>query len=107
MAWICREERRGDGFGFGGADDFEEELQGLFVEVKGMIADGKAEDARSLLEANLEAVKLQLREGFGGIEEVALLDVLGLGYTALGDLKVVASILDTVLFLSPLNLIAR
>ncbi|KAI4330968.1 hypothetical protein MLD38_029204 [Melastoma candidum] len=89
-----REERRGDGFGFGGADDFEEELQGLFDEVKGMIADGKAEDARSLLQANLEAVKMQLKEGLGGIREAALLDVLGLGYMALGELKVVATILD-------------
>lgn len=75
-------------------NDFEKHLQGLFDEVKTLISTGKESDAVDLLEANYQAVKEQLYAGFSGIEEVALLDVIALGYLAVGNLKMVGSLLD-------------
>ncbi|XP_031394080.1 nephrocystin-3 isoform X1 [Punica granatum] len=73
---------------------FERDLQGLFDEVKRMIASGKENDAVDLLQANFQAVKVQMEDGAKGIEEVATLDIIALGYMALGDLKAVALILE-------------
>lgn len=78
----------------GGADEFERELQGLFDEVKDMIAGGKHEDAVSLLQANFEAVKGEIDAGSRSIEEAAVLDVVALGYMRIGDFKMVETILE-------------
>ncbi|KAL4594759.1 hypothetical protein ACB092_12G042500 [Castanea dentata] len=73
--------------------DFEKQLQELFGEVKRMIMKGNKSDAIDLLKANYEAVKEQMNAGTKGIEEAALLDVIALGYMAVGDLKFVGSLL--------------
>ncbi|XP_074291724.1 uncharacterized protein LOC141618516 [Silene latifolia] len=75
------------------ADDFEKQLQELFDEVKTLISTGKMTDAIDLLQANYHAVKEQLGSGFSGIEEAATLDIIALGYMAIGDLKMVGSLL--------------
>lgn len=79
--------------------NFEKELEELFSEVKRMIKMGKKNDAIDLLNANYEMVKEQLNTGTKGIEEASLLDILALGYMAVGDLKFVAHLLDLVFFL--------
>ncbi|BAT78852.1 uncharacterized protein HKW66_Vig0104850 [Vigna angularis] len=72
----------------------ERELEELFDEVKRMIRMGNKSDAIDLLTANYEAVKESLNAGTKGIEEAAILDVIALGYMAVGDLKFVGSLLD-------------
>ncbi|KAL9312860.1 hypothetical protein ACSQ67_018312 [Phaseolus vulgaris] len=72
----------------------ERELEELFDEVKRMIRMGNKNDAIDLLTANYEAVKESLNAGTKGIEEAAILDVIALGYMAVGDLKFVGSLLD-------------
>lgn len=81
--------------------DFEIQLQELFNEVKMMIKTGNENDAVDLLQANYEAVKEQIEAGARGIEVVALLDIIALGYMALGDLNIVDSVLDTVILVFP------
>ncbi|XP_073125999.1 uncharacterized protein [Henckelia pumila] len=78
----------------GGTNDLERQLQDFFSEVKSMIKMGKEEDAVDLLQANYEAVKAQVDSGDQGIEEAALLDVIALGYMALGDLRTVGSLMN-------------
>ncbi|EYU25245.1 hypothetical protein ABFS82_06G019600 [Erythranthe guttata] len=75
-------------------NDLEEQLEELFNEVKTMIKLGKDDDAVDLLQANYEAVKEQVDSGAQGIEEAAVLDVIALGYMALGDLKTVGFLMD-------------
>ncbi|XP_010671417.1 uncharacterized protein LOC104888218 isoform X2 [Beta vulgaris subsp. vulgaris] len=58
------------------------------------ISKGKRSDARDILEANYQAVKEQLNAGYSGIEEAAILDIISLGYVALGDPEMVESLLD-------------
>ncbi|GAY57200.1 hypothetical protein CUMW_177590 [Citrus unshiu] len=77
-----------------GMNDFERQLQELFNEVKSMIMMGNKNDAIDLLQANYEAVKEQINAGNKGIEEVAILDIIALGYVYIGDLKFVQSLLD-------------
>lgn len=77
------------------------ELEDLFGEVKRMIKMGKKNDAIDLLNANYEMVKEQLNAGTKGIEEAATLDILALGYMAVGDLKFVDYLLNLVFFLHP------
>lgn len=77
-----------------GMTDYEVQLQELFEEVKTMIVMGNKEEAIDLLEANYEAVKEQMDAGAKGMEEAALLDIIALGYTAIGNLKVAGSLLD-------------
>lgn len=72
-------------------------LEELFSEIKHMIKMGNKGDALVLLEANYEAVKEQMNAGDKTIKEAATLDVIALGYTAIGDLKMVESILTTVM----------
>ncbi|KAL3630712.1 hypothetical protein CASFOL_023696 [Castilleja foliolosa] len=74
--------------------DLERQLQELFDEVKNMIKLGKEDDAVDLLQANYEGVMEQLDSGARGIEEAAALDVIALGYMALGDLRTVESLMD-------------
>lgn len=74
----------------------ERELEELFDEVKRMIRMGNKNDAIDLLTANYEVVKERLNAGTKGIEEAAILDVIALGYMAVGDLKFVGSLLDMV-----------
>ncbi|GER34298.1 RNA-binding KH domain-containing protein [Striga asiatica] len=74
--------------------DLEAQLQELFDEVKRMIKLGKEDDAVNLLQANYEAVKEQLDSGARGIEEAAVLDVIALGYMALGDFRTVGSLMN-------------
>ncbi|CAB4302053.1 unnamed protein product [Prunus armeniaca] len=77
-----------------GMKDFERELQELFDEVKMMIMMGNQNDAIDLLQANYEAVKERMNAGVRGIEEAATVDIIALGYMAIGDLKFVNSLLD-------------
>lgn len=79
-------------------------MEELFGEVKKMIKMGKKNDAIDLLNANSEMVKERLNAGTKGIDEAAILDVLALGYVAVGDLKSVGSLLNLVLFSSTLLL---
>ncbi|MED6155772.1 hypothetical protein PIB30_008357 [Stylosanthes scabra] len=75
-------------------NEIERELNELFDEVKRMIRMGKKDDAVDLLNANYEVVKDQMNAGTKGIEEAAILDVIALGYVAVGDLKTVGSLLN-------------
>ncbi|GAB4826199.1 hypothetical protein Ancab_009064 [Ancistrocladus abbreviatus] len=75
------------------ANDFEKPLQELFDEVKTLISAGNKNDAIDLLRANFEAVKEQLDAGCRSIEEAAILDIIALGYMAVGDLRLVNSML--------------
>lgn len=77
-------------------DDFETQLQDLFHEVKTMVASGKNDEASDLLQANYLAVKEQMSAGVIGIEETAILDILALGYTVLGDQMKLTSLLNEV-----------
>lgn len=77
--------------------DFERQLQELFNEVKSMITMGNKNDAIDLLQANYEAVKEQINAGNKGIEEVAIVDIIALGYMYIGDLKFVQTLLDMVI----------
>lgn len=77
--------------------NFEKQLQELFDEVKRMIMMGNRNDAMDLLKANYEAVIERMNKGSKGIEEAALLDVITLGYMAVGDLKFVGSLLSLVI----------
>ncbi|KAH1089800.1 hypothetical protein J1N35_017057 [Gossypium stocksii] len=79
-----------------GMSDFERQLQELFNEVKTLIMMGKEKDAIDLLQANYEAVKEQMNDGSKGIEEAAILDVIALGYMAVGEFKSVQSLLDVI-----------
>lgn len=79
-----------------GMDDFEQQLQELFTEVKVMLSKGNKNDARNLLQANYEAVKERIDKGVSGIQEAAILDIIALGYIAMGDFKLVRSILKRV-----------
>ncbi|KAL1824023.1 hypothetical protein ACET3Z_010801 [Daucus carota] len=74
--------------------DFELLLQELFDEIKSMIMMGNNNDALDLLEANYESVKQQIDAGDKGIEQAAILDVIALGYVAMGDLKMVEFLLN-------------
>ncbi|KAF2317349.1 hypothetical protein GH714_020558 [Hevea brasiliensis] len=76
-----------------GMKDFERQLQELYDEVKSMILMGNKDNAMDLLQANYEVVKEQINAGARGIEEAATLDVIALGYMAIGDLKSVGPIL--------------
>ena len=73
-------------------------MEELFGEVKNLIKMGKKNDAIDLLNANYEMVKERLNDGTKGIEEAAILDILALGYVAVGDLKSVGYLLNLVLF---------
>ncbi|KAK3034727.1 hypothetical protein RJ639_032680 [Escallonia herrerae] len=75
-------------------NELEVKLQELFNEVKSLIRTGNRNDALDLLQANFVAVKEQLGSGGGGIEEAAIVDVIALGYMAIGDLKMVGKLLD-------------
>ncbi|WJX34260.1 hypothetical protein P8452_22388 [Trifolium repens] len=74
--------------------NYEKELEELFGEVKKMIKMGKKNDAIDLLNANYEMVKERLNAGTKGIEEAAILDILALGYIAVGDMKSVGCLLN-------------
>lgn len=78
-------------------NDLELMLQDLFDEIKSMIKMGNDNDALDLLEANYEAVKQQIDAGVKGIEQAAILDVITLGYVAIGDLKMVGFLLNLVI----------
>uniref|UniRef100_A0A2P2J5C7 MalT-like TPR region domain-containing protein n=3 Tax=Rhizophora mucronata TaxID=61149 RepID=A0A2P2J5C7_RHIMU len=77
----------------GGVNELEGQLQELFDEVKKMIKKGNEKDAVDLLQANYEVVKEQIDAKSGGFQEAAALDVIALGYMAIGDLKSVGSLL--------------
>lgn len=72
----------------------ESQLDNLFREVKTLLRLGKENEAIDLLQANYEAVKEQLDAGARGIEEAAILNVIALGYMALGDKAGVGSMLN-------------
>ncbi|KAG2310449.1 hypothetical protein Bca52824_022006 [Brassica carinata] len=79
-----------------GLKEFEMELQELFNEVKSMVKIGKERDAMDLLRANYVAVKEEIDSGLKGIQQAALLDIIALGYMAVGDLKPVPALLDMI-----------
>ncbi|XP_076928853.1 uncharacterized protein LOC143592967 [Bidens hawaiensis] len=70
-------------------------LEQLFSEIKSLIKMGNKDDALDLLEANYEAVKEQMNAGDKTIQVTAVLDVIALGYAAVGGFKMVKSILNT------------
>ncbi|KAG2280707.1 hypothetical protein Bca52824_051927 [Brassica carinata] len=80
-----------------GMKEFEMELQELFNEVKAMVKIGKERDAMDLLRANYVAVKEEIDSGLKGIQQSALLDIIALGYMAVGDLKPVPALLDMII----------
>lgn len=90
-----------------GINDFERQLQELFEEVKTMIMMGNKNDAIDLLQANYEAVKEQINAGTKGIEEAAILDIIALGYMAIGDLNFVGYLLNMVTFFSSASNVKR
>ncbi|XP_048420915.1 uncharacterized protein LOC125468711 isoform X2 [Pyrus x bretschneideri] len=53
---------------------------------------GNKNDGIDLLQANYEAVKERMNGGVRGIEEAATIDIIALGYMAIGDLKFVDSL---------------
>ncbi|KAG0491890.1 hypothetical protein HPP92_005288 [Vanilla planifolia] len=75
-------------------EELEKQLQELFIKVKTMILSGKKEDAICILNANYENVKELLDDGFKGIEQAAILDVLALGYMLIGDCSMVEHLLQ-------------
>lgn len=77
--------------------DFEKELDEFFSNVRTMIKLGRKDDAIELLQANYEAVKEKIGEGARDVEQAALLDVIALGYMAVGDLETVENILGMVI----------
>ncbi|XP_022763678.1 nephrocystin-3 isoform X2 [Durio zibethinus] len=79
-----------------GVSEFERQLQELFNEVKTLIMTGNKNDAVDLLQANYESVKEQMSAGAKGMEEAAILDVIALGYIAVGELKFVRSLLNVI-----------
>lgn len=74
--------------------DLETKLEELFSEIKSMIRMGNKDDAVDLLEANYEAVREEMIAGGKTVEEAAILDVIALGYMAIGDFKMVESVLN-------------
>ncbi|CAN6564728.1 unnamed protein product [Malus baccata var. baccata] len=76
-----------------GMKSFERELQELLDEVKRLIMMGNKSDGIDLLQANYEAVKERMNAGVRGVEEAATIDIIALGYMAIGDLKFVDSLL--------------
>ncbi|XP_010445531.1 PREDICTED: nephrocystin-3-like [Camelina sativa] len=76
--------------------EFEMELQELFNEVKAMVKMGKERDAMDLLRANYVAVKEEMDSGLKGFEQAAVLDIIALGYMAVGDVKPVRALLDMI-----------
>lgn len=84
--------------------NFERQLEELFDEVKRMIMMGNKNDAIDLLQANYEAVKERINAGARGMEEAAVLDIVALGYMAVGDLKVVGTLMEMVKFFLPFTL---
>ncbi|XP_051138013.1 uncharacterized protein LOC127256193 [Andrographis paniculata] len=76
------------------SNDLEGQLQELFDEIMNMIKLGKKDEAIDLLQANHEAVKEQVDSGTGNIAEAAVLDVLLLGYMAIGDLQTAQIVID-------------
>ena len=89
------------------ATDFQNQLQELFDEVKTFISKGEKKDAIDLLRANYKVVKQQLDEGYRGVEEAAFLDVVALGYMAVGHFKIVDSLLNLVIFSLYSNFFSR
>ncbi|KAF8379741.1 hypothetical protein HHK36_029189 [Tetracentron sinense] len=77
-----------------GVNDFERQLQELFIEVKTMIKMGNKDGAIDLLQANYEAVKEQIDAGAKGMEQAAILDIVALGYMSIGDFDFVEFLLD-------------
>ncbi|KAK6926032.1 hypothetical protein RJ641_007751 [Dillenia turbinata] len=75
-------------------NNLESQLQELFNEVKLLIKSGKRNDAMDLLQANYDVVKEQIDAGAKRIEEAVMLDIIALGYMAVGDLKSVFSLLN-------------
>lgn len=77
-------------------NDFETELQEVFNQVKSMLVLGNKEGAIDLLRANYLLVKEQIDAGTRGMEQAATLDIIALGYMAVGDFKFVESLLEMV-----------
>ncbi|KAI3701796.1 hypothetical protein L6452_27147 [Arctium lappa] len=73
--------------------DLETQLEELFSEIKSMIRMGNKDDDVDLLEANYEAVREEMIAGGKTVEEVVILDVIALGYMAIGDFKMIESVL--------------
>ncbi|XP_026457886.1 nephrocystin-3-like isoform X2 [Papaver somniferum] len=75
-------------------NDLERQLHEYFVKVKSLIKVGNLVGAIDLLRANYNAVKKQIDTGVKGIEQAAMLDVIALGYMAVGDLEYVEYLLE-------------
>ncbi|KAI3893681.1 hypothetical protein MKX03_032097 [Papaver bracteatum] len=75
-------------------DDLERQLQEYFMKVKSLIKVGNLVGAIDLLRASYNAVKKQIDTGVKGIEQAAMLDVITLGFMAVGDLEYVEYLLE-------------
>ncbi|RZC70882.1 hypothetical protein C5167_034051 [Papaver somniferum] len=75
-------------------NDLERQLHEYFMKVKSLIKVGNLVGAIDLLRANYNAVKKQIDTGVKGIEQAAMLDVIALGYMAVGDLEYVEYLLE-------------
>ncbi|KAL3524423.1 hypothetical protein ACH5RR_017257 [Cinchona calisaya] len=78
----------------GSTHGLERQLDSLFNEVRTLIRSGKKYEAFDLLQANYLSVKEHMDAGARGMEEAAILDVIALGYMALGETRIVGSVLD-------------
>ncbi|KAI3866818.1 hypothetical protein MKW92_050403 [Papaver armeniacum] len=75
-------------------NDLETQLHEYFMKVKSLIKAGNLVGAIDLLRANYNAVKKQIDTGVKGIEQAAMLDVIALGFMAVGDLEYVEYLLE-------------
>ncbi|KAI3990737.1 hypothetical protein MKX01_023037, partial [Papaver californicum] len=80
----------------GAMNDLERQLQEYFMKVKSLIKVGNLAGAIDLLRANYNAVKKQIDTGVKGIEKAAMLDVIALGFIAVGDLEYVEYLLEMI-----------
>ncbi|XP_054820986.1 protein KINESIN LIGHT CHAIN-RELATED 2 isoform X1 [Prosopis cineraria] len=76
------------------SNDFERQLQEFFDDIKRMIRMGNKNEATDLLKANYEMVNERLSGGTKGVEEAAVLDIIALGFMAVGDFNFVGSLLN-------------
>ncbi|WOL10991.1 hypothetical protein Cni_G19752 [Canna indica] len=75
-------------------DNFERQLNNLFLQVKIKLEKGNKDDDVYLLKVNYEAMMEQIDGGFIGIEQAAIIDTLALGYMGAGDFKIVEHLLN-------------
>jgi len=76
--------------------DMQEQLQELSDEVLKLVAEGDADSALGLIEANLEVIAEQLEAGYKGMEQIAMLDTLASLKLSIGEFEEAERILGQV-----------